>query len=102
VDVCPVEDTLDLKSIVTKKKVSKKVLAIAIAAIFIIVTGIGIITGHWQNNITTKEYLHHYKYMKSYGHPTGAAAMKELNKEAAAGTLENNELDNKTEKQNIK
>ena len=102
VDVCPVEDTLDLKSIVTKKKVSKKMLAIAIAVIFMIITGIGIITGHWQNNITPKEYLHHYKYMNSYGHPTGTAAMKELNKEAAAKTLENNEINKEQEKQTIK
>ncbi len=92
VDVCPVADTLDLKSLVTKKKVSKKVLAIAIAAIFMIVTGIGIITGHWQNDISAKEYLHHYKYMNSYGHPTGTAAVKEFNKEAASGTLDNKDI----------
>ena len=53
-----------------------------------IVTGIGIITGHWQNNITPKEYLYHYKYINTYGHPTGAAAVKEFNKEAASGVLE--------------
>ena len=99
VDVCPVADTLDLKSIITKKKVSKKVLVFAIVAIFMIVTGIGIITGHWQNNITPKEYLYHYKYMNTYGHPTGAAAVKEFNKEAASGVLENK---NKIEQENNK
>ena len=92
VDICPVADTLDLKSIITKKKVSKNTIAIAIVSIFMIVTGIGIITGHWQNNITPKEYLHHYKYMNSYGHPTGTAAMKELDKKAAQGTLGNNKF----------
>jgi len=102
VDVCPVEDTLDLKLIVTKRKVSKKVLAIVITIIFMIVTGIGIITEHWQNNITPKEYLLHYKYMNSYGHPTGTAAMKELNKEAAAGFLENNEFNKELKNQDIK
>ena len=90
VDACPVADTLDLESIVTKKKVSKRVLAIAIAVIFMIVTGIGILTGHWQNDITAKEYLHHYKYMDSYGHPRGAAAVEKFNKEAAGGILDNN------------
>jgi polyferredoxin len=101
VDVCPVADTLDLKSIVTKKKVSKKALAVAVVTIFMIVTGIGIVTGHWQNNIIPKEYLHHYKYMNTYGHPTGTAAMKELNKEAAK-TSKNNEVKKEKEKQTRK
>jgi hypothetical protein len=47
------------------------------------VTGIGMITGHWQNDITKNEYLIHYKYMNTYGHPTGTAAVKKFNKEAA-------------------
>ncbi len=99
VDVCPVADTLDLTSMVTKKKVSKKTLAIAIVAIFMIVTGIGIITGHWQNKITAKEYLYYYKHMNTYGHPTGTAAVKEFNKEAASGILENNKIKTEQEKQ---
>ena len=55
-----------------------------------IITGAGMITGHWQNDITPKEYLYRYKYMNTYGHPTGTAAVKELNKEAASGVLKNN------------
>ena len=102
VDACPVADTLDLKSIVTKKKVSKKVLAIAVAAIFMIVTGIGIVTGHWQNNITAKEYLYHYKHMNSYGHPTGTAAVKEFNKEASGEAIENNKIINKQNNKQVK
>ncbi len=83
VDACPVADTLYLQSVVTKRKVSKKTVAIGVVAVFMIVTGIGMITGHWQNNITQKQYLIHYKLMDSYGHPTGSAAIKKLDKESS-------------------
>ncbi len=95
VDVCPVEDTLDLKSVITKKKVNKKYLAIAIVIIFMAITGLGMLTGNWKNHITKEEYLHHYKYMNSYGHPTGTKAIKKFNEE----TLEKEE---KIEKGNDK
>ncbi len=83
VDACPVADTLYVSSFITKKKISKKKIAVAIILIFMTVTGIGMITGHWQNDITKNEYLIHYKYMNTYGHPTGTAAVKKFNKEAA-------------------
>ena len=38
--------------------------------------------GHWQNNVTKDEYLIHYKYMNSYGHPTGAKEFRKLNQES--------------------
>ncbi len=82
VDACPVADTLDLKSIYTKKKISKKTVAIGVVSIFMIVTGIGIVTGNWQNNITKKEYLVHYKLMDSYGHPTGTTAVEKFKEES--------------------
>ena len=81
VDVCPVADTLNLKPVYSSKKISKKLVAIGVVSIFIIFTGAGIITGKWQNNISRDEYLLHYKYMNSYGHPTGTDAVKKFNKE---------------------
>jgi len=88
VDACPVEDTLDLKSVLTNnKKVNKKYVAIGVVSIFMLVTGYGMISGHWDNNISKKEYLIHYKMMNSYGHPTGTAAIKEFNKEAASNNI---------------
>ena len=78
VDVCPVKDTLHLQTVIVKRKFNKKYLAIAIVAIFIIITGIGMITGNWQNNITKEEYLHHQKLLDSYGHPTDSKGLEEL------------------------
>lgn len=78
VDVCPVKDTLNLNTIVIRKKFNKKYLAAAIVGIFMIVTGIGIITGRWQNNITKEEYLYHQPLLKTYGHPTDTKGLQKL------------------------
>ncbi|UCH65860.1 MAG: 4Fe-4S binding protein [Ignavibacterium sp.] len=84
VDVCPVADTLELKTVTPSKnfKVTKKAVVIGVMAIFMLMTGAGMFTGNWQNNLTAEEYLFHYERMNSYGHPTGTAAMKEFNKKA--------------------
>jgi polyferredoxin len=81
VDVCPVSDTLEVKTIFTKKKINKKVIAAAVVLIFMGVTGFGMVTGHWQNKITAPEYIMHYRMMNSYGHPTGTAAVKKYNED---------------------
>jgi polyferredoxin len=90
VDVCPVADTLELKTIAPTKniKVTKKAVAIGVVSIFLLITGAGMFTGNWQNNTTAEDYLFHFERMNSYGHPTGTSAMKKLNKKA----LMNNKL----------
>jgi len=103
IDACPVEDTLDLKSVFPgKRKINKRCAAIGVVSIFLIVTSIGMFTGNWNNNISKEDYLLHYKYMNSYGHPTGTEAVKKFNEEANtqfnAGPNKNfNQLKNKTE-----
>ena len=85
VDVCPVSETLELKTITPwqNRKVSKRMVAIGVVSIFMFVTGAGILSGNWQNNITKEEYLLHFEKMESYEHPTGTGAMRELNKKAS-------------------
>ncbi len=81
-DVCPVKDTLELKTIFPNKfKIGKRIVAIGVITIFMGVTGLGMITGYWQNDISKEEYLMHYKLMNSYGHPTGTKEIKKLNEE---------------------
>lgn len=83
IDACPVANTLELQSIFpVKKQISKRVVAIAVVSIFMVVTGIGMLTGNWQNDLTKEEYLLHYNYMGSYGHPTGAEEFRKLNKQS--------------------
>ena len=46
------------------------------------ITGLGMLSGHWRNNITTNEYLHHRKFLKSYGHPPGTGEISDLNEKS--------------------
>jgi len=82
VDACPVENTLQLETIGTNKKINKKLVAIGVVSIFMLVTGFGMITGNWQNKISEREYLELYKNMDSFGHPTGTEAVKKYNEDA--------------------
>jgi polyferredoxin len=95
IDACPVADTLELKSILPgKKKINKKYAAIGIVTVFLVVTGIGMISGKWDNSISKEEYLMHYKYMNSYGHPTGTEAVKKFNEETEIKKTDNKKLIN--------
>lgn len=92
VDVCPVKDTLELKSILPqKKKISKRYVAIGVVTIFMIVTVFAMLTGNWQNKISKEEYLNHYKLMNSYGHPTGIKEFKKLNQEVEMDRMKGKE-----------
>ena len=97
VDVCPVADTLQLEMIPAKKKINKKYVAIGVVSIFMIVTGYGMISGKWQNNISKEEYLELYQDMESFGHPTlptdrqaGTKAIKKFNEDALKNNSESN------------
>ncbi len=96
IDACPVANTLELHAFIPKKKkVSKKLAAVIVVIVFMVVTGFGMLTGNWQNEITKDEYLHHYKYMGSYGHPTGTKEFKELNEQTLNQRKEENINSNK-------
>jgi hypothetical protein len=59
-----------------------------------LVTGYGMITGKWQNNISKEKYLELHKEMDSFGHPTGTEAVKKFNDDAIKNKSEN-EIENK-------
>ncbi len=71
VDSCPVADTLEIKTVYSNKVISKKLVIYTVTALFVLITGLGMLTGNWNNNIKTEEYLFHQKGLHSYGHPTG-------------------------------
>lgn len=97
VDICPVADTLDLKSVLPgKKKINKKIVAVAVVLIFMLVTGYGMLSGHWSNHISRQDYLIYHKNMNTYGHPTGTAAIKKFNEEAASNNIEEKNKSNKS------
>jgi polyferredoxin len=73
VEACPVVDTLDVRTPLVNTRVPSWVLGTLIAGIFIAVTGLGIITGRWQNRISADEYLKRFKNIDSplYEHNRG-------------------------------
>ncbi|MFH2035269.1 MAG: 4Fe-4S binding protein [Candidatus Zixiibacteriota bacterium] len=82
VDACPVKDTLVLQPVGSKYIINKKFAAVGVVFLFILITGLGMITGFWQNKITPEEYLIHQKYLESYGHPTGTKEIENLNRQS--------------------
>jgi polyferredoxin len=96
VDACPVADTLDLKSVLPgKKKINKRYAAIGVVAVFMLITGFGMLTGHWDNDIPKQDYLIYYNNMNTYGHPTGTAAIRKFDREAAANNVKSKNLKEK-------
>jgi len=82
IDICPVADTLEIKPIGGRLTFPKKYVAVAVATIFVLGIGLGMISGNWENKLKIAEYMHHQKYLQSYGHPTGTAEIKKLNQES--------------------
>jgi ferredoxin len=82
IDVCPVNDTLQIETIGTKRTINKKFVFAGVIGLFMLVTGLGMLTGNWQNKISKEEYIILYKDMDSFGHPTGTESMKKFNDEA--------------------
>jgi polyferredoxin len=85
VDVCPVKDTLELKFAITKKRIDKKIVAFGVILLFVAITGLGIITGNWQNKIPKEVYIELHKNVNSIGHPTSSADIEKLNKDSEKG-----------------
>ena len=47
-------------------------------AIFVAITGAAMLTGHWQNSITARQYLEQQPYVRGYGHPISGSEMERL------------------------
>jgi polyferredoxin len=80
VDVCPVADTLDVRTSFTKKKFSKKIITLAVVVVFMLITGAGMLTGYWHNKVSKEDYFAVHKNLDAIGHPTSAEEIKALNK----------------------
>jgi len=73
VESCPVKDTLIMSRSQKSSKVPSWIFGILVAGIFIAITGLAILTGHWQNNISKQEYLKRFQNIESpvYQHNRG-------------------------------
>lgn len=61
VNVCPVKNTLEIKTHILKKTVPNWIFASLIIGIFVGITGLAMLTGNWQNKISKEEYLKRFK-----------------------------------------
>ena len=65
VEVCPVKNTLAMKTSRTAKPVPTWVFGVLIGGVFMAVTGLAMLTGHWQNNISRAEYQRRFQQLDS-------------------------------------
>jgi len=55
VEACPVKDTLEMRA-PGGKAVPRAVFAALVAGLFLAVTGLAMLTGHWRNVLTAEDY----------------------------------------------
>jgi polyferredoxin len=68
VDVCPVKDTLNMQTPAKKMKISGKMVAILVVLLFMLITGLAIVFGKWQNNIPESKYKELFKIQDTLKH----------------------------------
>jgi len=71
--VCPEKNTLKLMFANRKHFISARFYALLIVLIFVIITGLARITGHWKNSLSNEEYLNRLKEINQpiYNHIGG-------------------------------
>lgn len=70
VEECPVKETLVVRTKKKVKTIPNWVMGLLIVGVFIAITGLGMLTNHWQNSISQKEYLFRFQQLDSpvYNH----------------------------------
>jgi polyferredoxin len=75
VEVCPVKETLQMQSASsTAKPVPSWVFGVLVAGVFVAVTGLAMLAGHWQNGISPEEYQRRFQELDKpvYQHNRGS------------------------------
>jgi ferredoxin len=65
VDVCPVKNTLDVRSMRNTRPVPGWVFGSLVVGVFVAVTGLAILAGVWQNSIGKEEYLRRFQELNT-------------------------------------
>ncbi len=61
VQVCPVKETLEVRASKKGRAIPAWVVGTLLVGLFVAVTGMAMITGHWQNSVDQSEYLRRFK-----------------------------------------
>jgi NAD-dependent dihydropyrimidine dehydrogenase PreA subunit len=65
VEACPVKNTLEMRTRHAARPISSWVFGVLIAGVFMGITGLAMLTGHWQNEISQAEYLKRFQELDS-------------------------------------
>lgn len=73
VEACPVKETLDLRLRQNSRPVPTWAMGVLVAGVFVAVTGLAVLTGHWQNGISRAEYQRRFQQLQlpQYNHFRG-------------------------------
>lgn len=63
IDSCPVKDTLVLRGRRRARALGAPAAAALIVGLFVAVTALGMASGYWQNQISPREYLFHFRQL---------------------------------------
>ncbi len=94
-DACPVADTLDVYAPVSRRPINKRWIAVCVVGLFVAATGIGMLTGNWQNDVSTDTYIEQQKNIELLGHPTSTRDVEQLREEADRNLLSGETPDSK-------
>ncbi|MBI4535622.1 MAG: 4Fe-4S binding protein [Ignavibacteriae bacterium] len=65
VQACPVKNTLEMRAGIKSRPVQNRFLGILVGGVFVVVTGLAVLTGYWQNSISREEYLRRFQQLNS-------------------------------------
>lgn len=74
VEECPVKETLVLRARKQSASVPPWIFGALIAGVFVAITGLGMLTGHWKNSVSPEEYQFRFQNLDSplYNHARGS------------------------------
>ncbi len=58
VESCPVVNTLEMRTSRKGRAVPSWIFGLLVAGVFVAITGLAMLTGHWQNQVSQAEYKH--------------------------------------------
>jgi polyferredoxin len=65
VEACPVKETLSMRVSARSRPVPGWVFGLLVTGVFVAVTGLAVVTGHWQNSISQAEYQRRFEKIDS-------------------------------------
>ena len=80
VAVCPVKETLNVKSILSGKKINPYIVSFGIIVIFLSVLLAGKMLNYWESSTPNEQIIRYHNKRNSLGHPRSAKEIEELNK----------------------